>query len=429
MPPETPAFQRIPIDEGVNRYYWSVVRIRPDTQPGTYQATCVFEAENTPRQEFPVTIQVYPFRLERPLYYWWYCMYEWFPGNTLERYLDDMHEHGLTCKRMKPSVLRDAEGNPVWGLKIWSEDSFDPNGQKGYDVKDIDAAAKARGYDLDYSLMFFDAPREVTSLIVKNDPQWPDALAKAEKEAETTYRGYRNFFEQRGLQNRLTLVLVVGEGTEPPEDAVWHKATLRAAKAAGLPTATYQWRLAWREPIGASLYYIQHTSDSPYFSEEGRNRRREHGMERCVQYFASTRFESGFHLYIHNLCGATEEGYGVTGVSEGNRPFNELDSIFWHWCHCYPSPYGPAPCYDQRWERFREGSTDYSFLYALRTTCDKVRASGQPGAQEAADQGIRLIDETTAAMSKKQNDQYALDDARRLFAEKTVALRAQFGLE
>ena len=427
MPPETPAFKRIPIDKGVNRYYWSVVRILPDAKPGLYRSTYVFEADSAPKQELPVTIRVYPFRLERPQYYWWYCMYEWFPGNTLERYLDDLHEHGLTCKRVKPAG-RDKDGKRIWGLSIWSDDAFDPKGRKGYDVKEIERVAKSKGYHFDYSMMFFGAPRNVTSLIVKNDPKWRAELAKAEKGAENTYRGYRKYFEERGLKDRLTLVLIVGEGTEPPEEAVWHKATLRAAKAAGVPSASYQWRMAWREPIGASLYYIQHTADSPYFSEEGRARRRKHGMDRCVQYFASSRFGSGFHLYRNDLCGATEEGYGVTAVSEGNRPFNELDSIFWHWCHCYPSPYGPAPCFDRRWERFREGSTDYSFLYALKTTCGKLRKLNKPGAAEAAADGMRLIDDTVAELGKKPNDQYAMDDARRALAERTVKLMKQFGL-
>ena len=425
MPQETPAFKRIPIDKGVNRYYWSVVRILPDARPGLYRATYVFEADNAPRQEIPVTIKVYPFRLERPLFYWWYCMYEWFPGNTLDRYLDDLHEHGLTCKRVKPAG-RDKDGNMIWGLSIWSGNAFDPKGRTGYDVQEIERAAKAKGYHFDYSLMFFGAPRNVTSLIVKDDPKWREELANAEKGAENTYRGYREFFEKRGLKDRLTLVLIVGEGTEPPEDAVWHKASLRAAKAAGVPSATYQWRLAWREPIGADLYYIQSNAATPYFSEEGRAKRRKHGMAKCVQYFASSRFGSGFHLYLNDLCGATEEGYGVTAVGEGNRPYNELDSIFWHWCHSYPSPYGPAPCFDRRWERFREGSTDYSFLYALRTTCDKVRATERAGATEAADAGMRLIDETLAELSGKQDDQYAMDEARRLFAEKTVELTDRF---
>jgi len=99
MPPGTPGFESVPIDQGINRYFWVVIRIRPDAEPGLYTGDWTFQPTQAPPMTIPVQLYVYPVVLGRPAITWWNCYYPYYPGCSLDRLLDDAHEHGMLYLR------------------------------------------------------------------------------------------------------------------------------------------------------------------------------------------------------------------------------------------------------------------------------------------------------------------------------------------
>ena len=70
MPPDTPGFDRVPIDKGINRYFWAVVRVPSEAKPGTYSGQWTFQPEHAEPVSIPVRVTVYPLTLGRPAKTW-----------------------------------------------------------------------------------------------------------------------------------------------------------------------------------------------------------------------------------------------------------------------------------------------------------------------------------------------------------------------
>jgi len=266
--------------------------------------------------------------------------------------------------------------------------------------------------------------------IAKQTPGWQERLNADEDRMVEHYLYAKQWFAEHNLPEPLASEFV-GEGIESPEGGEWLAAAVRAANRAGLDNWNFSWILAYKRPLGARTQLVRDTPLSPWFSEEGRRKRKEQGIQRMLQYFPGGRYHWSFYLYEHNLQGGTHEGWGVSGGTEYNLPHNPFDGVWWHWAWAWASSAGPAPVLGGRWECMREGTTDYAYICLLRETCDKVRVCGRPGAAQEADAGMKLINDIVAKNADLDRvvSEDDLDAFRKNAAEKTVALKKRFGLE
>ncbi len=412
MPHDIEYFKNISIDEGVNRYYWVTLRIPPDTKPGVYSGDVVFEADNAASKSMPLRFRVYPFRLRRPLKNWWYCMYIGAPGMTLERYLDDVHEHGNTTLRVFPYKKPDGD----YGFRT----------RFGASLEDIEVLAAKKGYAFNYAIMHVydrSSRKPMARLVAKNDPTWRDALKKEEDRLVIGYKKYIGDFKKI-VDKDLWIIEFVGEGVQVADDIPWIKAAYRAIRrAGGAKAVSYQWGLAWKEPLAADVFLVNSNHVTPYFTPAGMKLRKAHGMDTCLHYYVNSRYASGYGLHVRNLQGGTNEGLGWSGSLR--YPHNVFDGFYGRWMKSLSSSRGVAPVFNRSWEDCREGLTDYSFLDALLRECAGYRASGKKDAARVAQETQDLIAQTLEKLASQRDNQDAYDLSRRVFADKVMELRAK----
>lgn len=231
MPAELDGWQEVPVDPGHNRHYWLQIRVPKDAAPGDYAGTVRFVPANAPATELKLQLQVHPFVLERPddfIGFWWYSKARR-PGSTLERYLEDMWEHGMTLIRAFPTVEYDAEtGKPTmtdcWRWS-WVGEPFTAGRIETLSYQHVVDIAKRRGFKFRPLVLHLAMYRDGKAGRGRYE------LAKDPKERELqyqqwveVYRATLSFFKEKGWGTPY-LGESVGEGVHTPEQGEWLVAT------------------------------------------------------------------------------------------------------------------------------------------------------------------------------------------------------------
>lgn len=434
MPAELDGWREIPVDPGLNRHYWLQVRVPKDAAPGDYTGTARFIPANAPATELKLSLHVHPFALDHPkdfIGFWWYSKARW-PGATLERYLEDMWEHGMTLIRAFPTVQYDPDtGAPKmtdcyrWA---WVGEPGTAGGVEVLSYQQVVDIAKRRGFLFRplvlHLAMYRDGKAGRGRHELEKDPekrklqhqQWVDV-----------YRETLAFFKEKGWGTPY-LGESVGEGVHTPAQGEWLLATWRAINEAGGEAYTLAWeRLTELVGQPRPRLAVKVIRGGHWLSEEGlhllRRKQKEDG-EKWAIYYCGGGYDFGVRLWLMGADGGTREGWShaVYNLDDpydlfdgfSKRGFLKSSSMSWHFG--WPTPVGLAP--KVRWEAYREGFTDYRYLYTLDQRIKAAKKSDNAQVRAAADRA-------DAAMKKALEPFPVLGDENRPGAAAREALRAR----
>lgn len=112
--------------------------------------------------------------------------------------------------------------------------------------------------------------------------------------------------------------------------------------------------------------------------------------EKWAVYYCGGGYDFGIRLWPMGTDGGTREGWShpVGGQDDpydlfdgfGRKAFFKASSM--SWMFVWPTPVGPAP--KVRWEAYREGFTDYQYLYTLDQRIKAAKESGDAKVRAAA---------------------------------------------
>jgi len=434
MPAECPGWGELPLDPGLNRHYWLQVRVPRDAAPGDYTGAVRFVPGNVPATELKLSLRVHPFALDHPddfIGFWWYSKARW-PGATLERYLEDMWEHGMTLIRAFPRVEYDPEtGKPKmtdcyrWA---WVGEPCTAGGVEVLSYQQVVDIAKRRGFKFRPLVLHLALYRDGKAGRGRNELEKdPEKRKLQHQQWVDVYRETLAFFKEKGWGTPY-LGESVGEGVHTPEQGEWLLATWRAINEAGGEAYTLAWeRLTELVGQPRPRLAVKVIRGGHWLSEEGlkllRKKQREEG-EKWAVYYCGGGYDFGVRLWLMGADGGTREGWShaIYGLDDpydlfdgfSKRGFIKSSSMSWHFG--WPTPIGLAP--KVRWEAYREGFTDYRYLYTLDQRIEAARKSGDAQARAAAGRA-------EAAMKKALEPFPVLGDENRPDATAREALRAK----
>jgi len=344
------------------------LRVSEGAAPGDRAGRLVLTAEKGGKATVPVTVTVYPFKLERPDHsthgQFYYCDY----GDVDPHELEDMADHGMdtVVSGLGAPVAPGPDGKRATG----------PTRQAFWDLK-----------DLGYRAPLIDSTGYLEGLL-KDEKKRPQYAAIV---AETLGIAREEGFEEMGF-------FPVDEPHAADRQAVALKACtwIRDVPGANTYITSNPAAVKVLDPV---LNYVCY--NITYLNAETIRSMKPH--QKLMFYCPSmdvnpefNRFRPGFY---QAKVGAYSSQYFAYMEFAGD-PFCDLDGDNRDWNVVYPSMESPTHDPTLEWEAMREGVYDFRYAFTLRAMAARAAKKGKEA--EAA-KALKVLDEVLAAVDVDGN--------------------------
>jgi hypothetical protein len=339
-------------------------QVAADAKAGDYAATLTVRPKDAPARKVPVTLTVYPFKLEQPDHathgMFYYASY----GDLSPVELADMRNHGVDTL--------------VAGMA--------PQRFKGKDGRFLDEDRVAKGYAM-LKEQGFRSPMicDVGSLkaLLKDTPEnqrtFVDVVTAAEKLARDAGFTETSFFPI----------------DEPHTDPLIADSKLACTWIKEVPGArtfitSNPKAVGVLEPVLDDVCY-----NLSYLNPKTIGRVKEKNetlMYYCPSFAVDpepNRYQTGFYFFKTGAKAIYQFAY----FEFAGDPFCDLDGPNRDWSMCYPSMDSATHDPTISWESLREGINDYLYAYTLQV---KIAAARKAGKTAAADKAQKVLDAVMA---------------------------------
>lgn len=370
-------FGELWLAEGTNRQWWLTVNVPESAAAGEYTGTVTVSSGSGAEVELPLTLRVYPFRLQwpRPMAWGIYCypgrsLYEGATGNQemidrlITEDLKDLRAHGLNTFAFDTGAAVDWSADPV-------AFNFD------HITWVMGLARQVGGFDGPFALYMSGAwmpEREDAAQVIQDFIRALEAKRKTEGWPEFLYYPVDEPFGGEKLENAVapyqacsgvegvrTYCTVSGEAGErlgPWLDVRCH------ATSAG---TGYWWPDVYEKAMGDGDEYWWYSN--------------------CTrEYPPVMRFKAGFH---HWKSRATGQSYWNYRAPSGSA-FCDFDGGPGDHVTSYPGVDGPVRTI--QWECHREGIDDAKYAYTLELLLESARGSNDGKVKAAATEATAVLD-------------------------------------
>jgi hypothetical protein len=338
------------MDGGKTRWWWLTLHV-PDGQPaGSYTGEVMFAPEGGSKHVFPVSVQVYPFKLRQPpgevFGMYWAKHYVMYPQNIRKQFAD-LREHG--CNGIT--------------MDLAPKGGFGEQGKLELDFSEMDEIIKM-------------AQEEgLTSPIPWNGASRISSMLKDKLDSEEGRRQYKEIVAAivaHGKQSGWPPILFYPVD-EPPKEAIMKYLPLIKEVPGALTYCT-------PNNVEVGLATVQYMDYACWQHQSAREDTREATLKagKTFWYYSSNYGENSLTARVRSgflrwRLGATGMYYWHYQAPHGD-PYNALDAKVTDHCVAYPTPEGPIPSIG--WEGEREGIDDYKYVKMLEELIAAACAGG-----------------------------------------------------